>query len=162
VLGLLAAEAALRGILTFVPPNTIPDEARITLNAPVLVFALALSVCAALLAGLAPALQFSGGDIVSSLKEAGRSLSSSARQRNLRGALVIFEVALSVMLLVGASLMIRTLLFMGGDPGLRSDRILTIRIPFSAAGYPTPERRNAFLSAVLNKIGSLRPCWPSA
>jgi putative ABC transport system permease protein len=155
LLGVAVAEGALLGILAMVPPDTIPDEAQIALNAPVLAFALAVSLGAALIAGLAPALQFSAGDIISGLKEAGRSVSSSVRQRGLRAALVVFEVALSVMLLVGASLMIRTLISIGSaDLGIRRGRILTMRIPFSGLRYPMPERRNAFLSAVLEKIAA--------
>jgi hypothetical protein len=120
-----------------VPPDTIPHEAQITLNAPVLAFSLALSMGAALIAGLAPALQFSAGDIVSGLKEAGRGVSSSARQRTLRAALVVCEVALSVMLLVGASLMIRTLIAIGsGDQGIRRGRILTMRITVFGHAIP--------------------------
>src|SRR5262249_27027128 len=74
LLGIIGAEAGLRGILAMVPPNTIPDEAQIALNGPVLAFALALSFAAALIAGVAPALQFSGRSIVSAIRETGRSI----------------------------------------------------------------------------------------
>ena len=103
-LGILTAYAFLRGIIAMVPPNTIPDEAEITLNGPVLLFTLAVAVSAAILFGLAPALHSAGNDIVSPLKEAGRGLSGSRRQRTVRSVLVVGEVALSLMLLVGASL----------------------------------------------------------
>jgi putative ABC transport system permease protein len=155
-LGVAAAYGALHGIIAMVPPNTIPDEAEIRLNAPVLLFTLALSVATALLAGLAPALQFSGRDIMSSLKEAGRSLIGGTGQRVLRNAMVIGEVALSLMLLVGASLMIRTLVsIQSADLGMRRDRILTLRIPFSSDRYPTPERRVAFLQTVVLRIDTV-------
>src|ERR1039458_4970335 len=70
--GVLLAYAGLRGIVAVVPPNTIPDEARITLNAPVLGFTLAVSVVVSLLFGLAPALQLAGRDLLAPLREAGR------------------------------------------------------------------------------------------
>ena len=63
LLGVLVSLAGLRGIIAMVPPNTIPDEAQIALNAPVLWFSLAVSVAAALLFGLAPAWHMSGRDI---------------------------------------------------------------------------------------------------
>ena len=155
-LGILAAYGALHGIIAMVPPNTIPDEAEITLNAPVLWFTFALSMGVALLVGLAPALQFSGRDIVSSLKEAGRSLAGGTSQRVLRNAMVVGEVALSLMLLVGASLMIRTLVaIQGADLGIHRDSILTLRIPFSHDRYPAAERRVSFLDNVVRRIDNV-------
>jgi putative ABC transport system permease protein len=139
-----------------VPPNTIPDEAVISLNTPVLLFAVAISVAAALIFGLAPALHLSGGDIVSPLKEAGRGATGGKRQRFLRGALVVGEVALSLMLLVGASLMIRTL-FAIEDLGLgiQPSRILTVRIPLSEKRYPDTVRRNTFFRELLRRTAAL-------
>jgi predicted permease len=155
-LGVLAAFAGLRGIIAMVPPNTIPDEAHISLNAPVLLFALAVSVMAAILFGLAPALHLSGRDIATPLKESGRGTSGGVRQRFTRSILVVGEVALSLMLLVGASLMIRTLLSLqGANLGFRPDRILTVRIPFSDQRYPDAARRVAFLQDLLDRTESV-------
>ena len=151
--GVLLAYAGLRGIVAVVPPNTIPDEARITLNAPVLGFTLAVSVVVSLLFGLAPALQLAGRDLLTPLREAGRGVSGGVRLRLMRGALVVAEVALSVVLLVGASLMIRTLLsIQGANLAFHPDRILTLRIPFSEQRYPDAKRRNAFLRDVLGRM----------
>ena len=152
VLGVAAAYGGLQGIIAMVPPNTIPDEAQIVLNGPVLGFTLAVSLAAALIFGIAPALQLSGGQIVRPLKEAGRGSSGTLGQRILRGILVVGEVALSLMLLVGASLMIRTLVsIQGQDLGLHPNRILTLRIPFSEQRYPDAARRVAFLREVLRR-----------
>jgi putative ABC transport system permease protein len=74
-LGVLAAYGGLRGVLAMVPPDTIPDEAQIVLNAPVLWFTLAVSLGAAMLFGLLPAMFASGSDISSPTKEAGRGIS---------------------------------------------------------------------------------------
>jgi putative ABC transport system permease protein len=154
-LGVLAAYGGLRGIIAMVPSNTIPDEAEISLNAPVLWFTLGLSVVAAMMVGLAPALQFSGRDIMSSLKEAGRTM-AGGRQRVLRSLLVAGEVALSVMLLVGASLMIRTLIsIQSSDLGIRRESILTLRVPFSRERYPDADRRNAFLQEAVRRIDAV-------
>ncbi len=159
-LGVLVAFAALRGIIAMVPPNTIPDEAEITLNAPVVWFTLALSVITALLVGIAPAVQFSRRDIISSLREAGRGNalggSGGIGQNLLRHSLVVGEVALSLMLLVGASLMIRTLIsIQGADVGTHRDHILTLRFPLSRDRFPTAERRNALLEDVVRRVESV-------
>jgi predicted permease len=155
-LGVVAAFAGLRGIIAMMPPNTIPDEVHIALNAPVLLFTLAVSVTAAILFGLAPALQLTGRDIVTPLKESGRGSSGGVRQRFARSILVVGEVALSLMLLVGASLMIRTLLSLqDANLGFRPDRILTLRIPFSDQRYPDAARRVAFLEDLLRRVESL-------
>lgn len=154
-LGVLLAYAGLRGIVAVVPPNTIPDEAHISLNAPVLLFTLGVSAVVSLLFGATPALQLAGRDLLTPLKDAGRGASGSPRQRLTRGALVVAEVALSVVLLVGASLMIRTLLsIQGANLSYHPDRILTMRVPFSAQRYPDANRRNAFLRDVLRRMQS--------
>jgi predicted permease len=153
-LGVLVAAAGLRGIIAMVPRNTIPDEAQISLNVPVLLFALGVSIAAAFLFGLAPALHLSGRDILTPLKEAGRGSVGGARQRLLLGALVVGEVALSLMLLVGASLMIRTLFsIQGKDLSFHPDRILTLRVPLSEER--PPERRAALLQDVIGRIRTL-------
>jgi putative ABC transport system permease protein len=154
--GVILAKAGLAGIMAVVPPDTIPDEALISLNTPVLLFALAISATAALLFGLAPALHLSGGDIVSPLKEAGRGSTGGKRQRFLRGALVVGEVALSLMLLVGASLMIRTLVAIEDlGLGMQPSHILTVRIPLSDKRYPDTTRRNTFFRELLTRTEAL-------
>ena len=152
-LGVVLAVAGLRGIIAMVPPNTIPDEAQISLNFPVLLFSLAVSVGAALLFGLAPALHLAGGEILTPLKEAGRGNAGALRQRLLRGVLVVGEVALSLMLLVGASLMIRTLVsIQGANLAYHPERILTVRIPFSDQRYKDADRRFEFLRQALDRM----------
>ena len=152
-LGVWVTYAGLAGILANVPPYTIPDESHVAINIPVLLFALGISVCCALLFGLAPALQTSGGDIASPLKEAGRGSSGGARKARLHGVLVIGEVALSLMLLVGASLMMRTLFAMENlNLGIHAERVLTMRIPLSAQRYPDTPRKNAFLRELLRRV----------
>ncbi len=155
-LGVAVAFAGLRGIIAMVPRDTIPDEAHIALNAPVLLFTLGVSMAAAILFGLAPALQLAGRDLATPLRESGRGSSGGLRQRLASSLLVVGEVALSLMLLVGASLMIRTLLSVqDANLGFRPDRILTLRIPFSDRRYPDAVRRVAFLDDLLDRVGSL-------
>lgn len=155
-LGVAFAHYGLRAIIAIVPPNTIPDESLIALNTPVLSFTLGVAVIAAVLFGLFPALHLSGRDIVTPLKEAGPNASGSPRQRVLRNLLVAGEVALSLVLLVGAALMLRTLFAMtGANVAVPAERILTLRVPFSEERYPGANRRIAFLQEVKRRIESV-------
>ncbi len=155
-LGVALAYAALQVILTLVPPNTIPDESEIALNLPVLLFTLGVSALTSIAFGLAPALHASSRDLVNPLREAGRGLSGSVRQALLRRSLVVAEVALSLMLLIAASLMIRTFVAVQNvDPGFRSDRLLTLRIPLPEQRYPDRQRRVAFFQDVLERVSTV-------
>lgn len=153
--GVLLAYAGLRAILLAVPPNTIPDEAEVAVKIPALLFAIAISVLCSVIAGLAPAIHLSGKDIATPLKEAGRGGTGGRRQNRMRMVLVAGEIALSLMLLVGSALMLRTLIALQSiDLGIRADRLLTLRIPFSAQRYPDASRRVAFMEEVLRRVGS--------
>ena len=152
-LGVVLAFGALRAILALVPLDTIPDESEVAINAPVLLFTLAVSVLTALVFGLAPALHGSTTDLARPLKAAGRGLRGGSGPRALRHGLVVAEVALSLMLLAGSSLMFRTLLAMQRvDFGIRTDRVLTMRVPLSDQRYPDAGRRAALLSDLLRRI----------
>jgi predicted permease len=152
-LGVALAFVGLDLILALVPPGTIPDESEVAINLPVLAFTLAVSVFTALLFGLAPALHACSGNLAEPLKQAGRSVSGSLRQKLLRHGMVVAEVALSLMLLVGASLMIRTLIAMQNvDLGFQPERLLTMRIPLSEQRYPEAGQRNAFFQELLPRV----------
>jgi predicted permease len=154
--GVALAFAGLKAIIAIVPPNTIPDESEIAINAPVLLFTLAITAATVLLSGLAPALHACTPDLVNALKDAARGAGGGVRQGRLRGALVILEVALSLILLVGASLMVRTLLALHSvDPGIRTDRLLTMRVPLPESRYPDPARRIAFFRELLDRVAAL-------
>ncbi len=156
LLGILFGHAGLKGIMAMVPPGTIPDESKIELNLAVLLFTTAVSIVTAVLAGLAPALSISGKNVASPLKEAGRGMAGGSGQKWLRSALVVGEVALSLMLLVGASLMIRTLIAVQNiDLGIRPDRLLTLRVPLSVDRYPDAVRRSIFFDELLHRIDAM-------
>ncbi len=156
VLGTALAYAGLPAILALVPPGTIPDESEITLNRSVLVFALALSAVTSILCGLAPAWQSSGGDLVSSLREAGRGLAGGSRQAILRKTLVVVEVALALMLLAGSSLLVRTYAAMQNvDLGVPAEQLLTMRIPLPPRHYPDAPRRIGFFQELLARAASV-------
>jgi putative ABC transport system permease protein len=155
-LGVGLAFGVLQAILTLVPRETIPAEAEVAINAPVLLFTLAVSVLTAVVFGLAPALHGSTTDLARPLKAAGRGITGGAGPKALRHGLVVAEVALSLMLLVGASLMVRTLMAMeSADLGIRTERVLTMRVPLSEQRYPDAARRVAFLGELLSRVGDL-------
>ena len=129
LLGVGLAFVALRVILLLVPPGTIPDESEISLNLPVLLFTLAVSIATSVIFGLAPAL-YASRDLAQPLRSSGRGFSAGRRQALLRKSLVVTGVAMSIVLLVGASLMIRTAVALGTvDVGVEPGRILTMRVP---------------------------------
>ena len=156
VLGLALTQASLWAVTTVIPPGTIPDESHVRLNAPVLLFSIGLATLSTLIAGLVPAWQISRTDAAQALRDGGRSATAGAGQARLRGALVVAEIGLSTVLLVGAGLMVRTLVGMQHVP-LTFDptRILTMRVPFAETRYPKPEDRGRFLRALLDRVKGL-------
>lgn len=151
-LGVLLAFVSLRSILAIVPPDTIPDEAEVTLNLPVLVFTLAISLTAAFLFGLAPALQAGRANLAGALKGSGRGISGAFGEAKIRNIFVIIEVALAMMLLVSASLVIRTLLHLERvQVGAKPENIITMTIPLSGKRYLTREARNNFYLQLLDR-----------
>ena len=99
VMGLALTQASFWAVTTVIPPGTIPDEAHVRLNAPVLLFSIALASVSTLIAGLVPAWQVSRTDAAQTLRDGGRSATAGAGQARLRGALVIAEIGLSTVCL---------------------------------------------------------------
>jgi putative ABC transport system permease protein len=155
-LGVALAFGCLRAILAIVPPNTIPDESEIALNTPVLLFTVLVSGLTSIIFGLAPALHTSTSDLANPLREVGRGLQGGSRQALLRKGLVVAEVALSLMLLVGAGLMMRTFMAVQDvELGFRTDRLLTMRVPLPDQRYPDRERRIAFFQELLRRVSAV-------
>jgi putative ABC transport system permease protein len=156
LLGIALAYAGLPAILAIVPPGTIPDESEIALNRSVLAFTLAISVLTSVLCGFAPALHSSGRDLAGAMREASRSLAGGRKQAWLRKSLVVGEVALSLMLLAGSSLLVRTYVAIQDvDLGFRPDRVLTMRVPLPPRSYAEPARRVAFFQDVLGRVSQV-------
>jgi putative ABC transport system permease protein len=125
----------------------LPIEAGGTsaLSLPVLVFTIGLSLVTGLAMGLYPALQSSRADIVDALKEGGRGTQGSARQQRFRKILVGAQVALSVTLLAGASLLITSFVRLSQqDPGFKTDKLWIGVTALSQAQYPDPANRARF------------------
>ena len=108
MLGILVASGGLKLLVAAMPPNLIPAQAVIELNAPVLTFTLCVAILTTLIFGLVPALQASRRDVNEPLRDSGKGVSGGFRGRWLRDALVVMEVALSLTLLIGAGLLMRS------------------------------------------------------
>jgi putative ABC transport system permease protein len=152
-LGTALAYVGLPALLALVPPGTIPDESEILLNTPVLVFALLVSALTSVICGLAPALHSSGRDLAISMREASRGLAGTSRQSLLRKSLVIVEVALSLVLLAGSSVLLRSFVAMERTQfAVAPEQILTMRVPLAPQRYPDAARRNAFFREFLPRV----------
>ena len=149
-LGILIAFVSLHLILSITPPDTIPAEAEVTLNWAALLFTLVISLAAAFLFGLAPAFQAGRSNVSAALKAGGRGMSGLFGETRLRNFFVVAEVALSMVLLVSASLVIRTLLHLERLPvGAEPEKVITMTIPLADRTYPTKESRNNFCLRLL-------------
>jgi predicted permease len=147
VVGVALAAWGIKVIVAAAPPG-VPrlDQSRV--DATLLVFAFGLSILSSLLFGLAPALRATRAPETASLKEGGRGAAGAGRDR-LRSALIAAEVALAVLLLVGAGLLIRSALALQRvDLGFQPAGLITGRISFPEAGYQEPAR----IAAALDRI----------
>lgn len=150
--GLIVARFGIALIVAFLG-DSLPRSGEFGLDLPVLFFTLAISLITGLLAGLLPALRFAKQDASEGLKEGvGRSGTESGASRT-RGALVVVEVALSLMLLVGAGLMVRTLWNLQHlDPGFDTKGTLTMHLEFSPKTYSGPVPENQALSQIVQRV----------
>jgi putative ABC transport system permease protein len=155
LLGLLLAGWGGR-LLVRLSAGNLPNTAEVGVDAWALGFTLLVSLAAGVLAGVAPALQFSGKELAETLKQGtGRSAAGSVRQRT-RKALVVCEVALSLILLVGAGLMIRSFWKLQNvNPGFDGSNTLTLSVGLPSTRYPEPQQQLAFHDRVLEQIRSL-------
>ncbi|MCZ6917964.1 MAG: ABC transporter permease [Gemmatimonadetes bacterium] len=142
--GLALAAGGMRWLKVLNPAN-LPRLETISLNGTVLAFTVGASVLTAFLFGLAPALQITAPDIHESLKDGGRSHSAGRVRNRMRGALVVSEVALSLVLLIGAGLMIRSfMLLYQVPPGFDPANTVTFQVTLSSSKYSAAQRAPFF------------------
>ena len=156
VLGVLVAFWGIDALRAANPGNAArfaPGWHQLGLNFTVLAFTLGLSLFSGIVFGLAPALQVSKPNLNDSLKEGSRQ--TSGRSHGLRSSLVVFEVALSLVLLVGAGLALRTFLaLIKTDPGFNPENLLTMNLMLPAAKYTDEPKRVAFYSDLIQRMKS--------
>ncbi len=154
-LGLLLAWGGI-ALVRHLGPASMPRLAAASLDWRVFLFALAISVVTGLLFGLAPALQSSDTKLNTALVEDGRGRTAARSGRMLRNALVAAEVALAVLVLIGATLLIRSFVRLRSvDLGFQPDGVLTLRLPLAGERNAKSERRVAFLQQVQDRVAAL-------
>jgi putative ABC transport system permease protein len=161
VLGLLggvagvALAAAAVGMIPLLQPPDLPRLSEVRLDWTVVAFAAGVSLLAALLFGVAPALAAGRAEVYSVLRESGRTSTPDAGRRRFRAGLVVAEVALAVVLLLGAGLLIRSLAALNRvDPGFRPEEVLTLRLSLPSADYPENERVVGFYRELLDRLAA--------
>jgi predicted permease len=153
-LALAFAYAGLRATLRIVPTQTIPDEAVVTMNIPVLLVSIGIALFTVFLFGLAPAWHSANprlAAVLSSVRSSG-----SRGQRRLLSGFVVTEIALSLALLMLAGLMIRSLMAVESAPvPFSPDHTLMLDIPLVEERYPTPESHARFYRDLLDRVRAL-------
>jgi putative ABC transport system permease protein len=154
-LGVALAWVLLRAIMAIMPPGTLPDEADVHLNAPVLLFTVAATMLAGVLFGCAPAWQAVRMNLNEVMKEGGRSQMGSGRH-GLRRTLVIAEFALALSLLAGGGLALHSLWNVAHvDLGFKTDHILTFELPVPVGRLTDPQQITTFYRQLLERIQAL-------
>jgi predicted permease len=153
LIGVLIAYRGVPAIVALMPQYSVPHEAAIQVNAMVVLFTFLISVLTGILFGMAPALQLAKRDTAHAMQESGRASTGSTRTGNMRSLLIVSQVALSLVLLVGAGIAIRGFISvsnvrLGYDPS----NVLMIELNISEGAYKTWETRSVFLLRVLDKL----------
>ena len=152
-LGVLVAWWGTKALVALSPPALI-DLQRISVNLPVLGFTLGLAVITGLIFGLAPALEATRFDLHDSLKEGGKNVGGGGHR--LRNVFVITQVALALVLLVGAGLLVRSLnRLQSVDPGFNAENLLTVRVTLPAQRYEEEPKRIDFFQQAIARMKAI-------
>ena len=155
LVGLFLAYWGVSGLRALVPANT-PRVDEVRLDPMVLLFTLGISVCTGLFFGVAPAWQVARTDLRESLNDSGRGGSASGERRRLRSMLVVSELALAVLLLVGAGLLIRSFgHLLEVSPGFRTQHLLTMRLALPEKNYADGAPVQNFYTQLLARVNAL-------
>jgi len=153
-LGVGVGYAMLRGLIAVMPQDTLPSEAELTLNLPILLVAIAATTLAGLLFGCAPAWYASSLDPAETLKEGGRTGSSRVRNR-LRQALVVGEFTLALALLAGAGMALHSFWNLAHvDLGVQTDHVLTFGLPVNKGADMNADQLVAHYRQIVERIES--------
>ncbi len=154
-LGLLLALFGVR-LIESLGAQVTPLFSGVKLDARVLTFTAMISLLTSVLFGLAPALRVSRPDLNETLKDAGRSAGAGAHGSRLRGALVVAEMALALVLLICAGLLIQSVLRLRAvNPGFNPSNLLTMNVALPLAKYPKPQQRVEFHNRLVERLAVL-------
>ncbi|HET9839131.1 MAG TPA: ABC transporter permease [Candidatus Angelobacter sp.] len=154
VLGLGLGWAATRYLQTL-GKNYLPQGIPIAIDGRVLFFVAAISVLTGLLFGLFPALQLSRTNMNETLRDEGRGTTGGHRRMQLRGLLVIGQVAISLVVLIGAGLLVRSFTrLLTVDPGFDPHHVLTMNVSLPNGKYAEPQKQVAFFDELLRRLSA--------
>jgi putative ABC transport system permease protein len=158
-LGLLISIWSIAALARGIPPGFskfIPGWNRLGINLTVLAFTFAVSMLAGIIAGLAPVWHSTRTNLNEALKAGGRGDSGSSSHNRLRSVLIVSEVALSLVLLIGAGLMVRSFVEMlRADLGIKPENVLALQISLPREGYEDNSKKWAFYEQLLARVGVL-------
>jgi putative ABC transport system permease protein len=155
-LGVLVGNWSAKGLVALLPERMpVPRITQTRLDGQVLLFTLGLALATGVVFGLIPALAASRVDVTDRLKEGGRGTSGGTRGRRIRSVLVVAETALSLVLVTGAGLMLRSFdRLMRVDPGFQAERVLTMRVPLPT-GITERPRQAAYYTRLLDRLRAM-------
>ena len=155
IFGLLCGFGLLKALVVLAP-ETLPRRGDIAIDGGVLLFTLAVAIITGVLFGLAPIVHGMKESFVDSLKEGGQAAGTGVRRGLVRDGLVIAEVALAMVLLIGAGLMIKSFMrLQATDPGYNADNVLTMRVSLPQSTYDTPESVRQFYDQLIERTATL-------
>jgi putative ABC transport system permease protein len=153
-LGLAAAWGGVRALAS--ASGYLPFQETVSIDGPVLLYMLGAVLLTILLFGLAPALAAAGGDLAENLKEGGRTGGDGVQRNRFRAALVVMEVALALLLVIGATLTARSLVRLQAvDPGFKAAGVLTAYLSLPPESYSEPSRRVNFYRSLLARLETM-------
>ena len=156
VLGVLLSWKTIQVITDMLPHYSFPHEAEITLNVPVLVFSVVVSVLAGVLFGMWPALQFSRPDVARVMQSSTRKIVGNVRGRSVYNVLIGGQIALTMLLLAGAGAAMEGFLKMLHTPlGYDPHNVISLGIPVHEGTYKTWESRMAYFEALQKKVAEV-------
>lgn len=158
--GILFAYGGLHLLRAFLPPPTgrgqIPHPEWIRIDGTVLAFTIGIAFLTSVIFGLAPSIQIARARIYESLKEGSRGTSSGRRSQFIRSALIVSEVGFSLVLLVGAALLVRSFSrMMSENLGFEPANLMTMQIFLSPAHYSTAQSEVNFYDGVMDRVSAL-------
>jgi len=154
--GCLLALLGLKGMIAAIPPDTIPAEVSISVRSATLMLAVAVSVLATLICGLAPALHLVRRDLRIGLAGSAKGASGGFQHGKLRSILVVVEVALSIVLLTATGLMVRTLRALERvDIGFNPASVAYARLSLPEGRYDTADAKRAYFEKVLDRVAAI-------
>jgi putative ABC transport system permease protein len=154
-LGLVLAWVGVRALIRAYP-TSLPRTGEVTVDPLVLLFTLGVSIATGVVFGLAPLMHTRLSGLVTALKESGAKGGTGAARHHIRRGLVIAEVALAVMLVIGAGLLLRTVANLTGvDAGFDRSRLVTFSMALPVADYPQPPARAQLYQRLLEKLRAL-------